>query len=337
MKETDFARYLTQFLSVYLPGHLGSKKNTQLSYRDSFSLLLTYCRDVENLILEKLMITQIDRELILRFLKWLEEERHCKITTRNQRLAAIHSFFSFLMVEAPQYIEQCQKVLNIPMKKADKPPLMYLPLDAVKGLLEQPDRNTPHGRRDAVLLSLLYDTGARVQELVDLKVCDINLNDTVTIVLTGKGGKSRIVPVMKPTGELLRQYIEGNGLSHPARSRNPLFTNRGNHPLTRAGVTYILKKYAAQAQGIGVKDISEEITPHWLRHSKAMHLLQSGVNLIYIRDLLGHSNVSTTEIYARADETMKRKALLEAYESPSEEQLPTWKKDKDLLDWLKSL
>ena len=337
MKETDFARYLTQFLTVYLPGHLGSKKNTLLSYRDSFSLLLKYCRDVENYAPEKLMITQIDRELVLRFLKWLEEERHCKITTRNQRLAAIHSFFSFLMVEAPQYMEQCQKVLSIPMKKADKPPLMYLPLDAVKGLLEQPDRNTPHGRRDAVLLSLLYDTGARVQELVDLKVCDINLNDTVTIVLTGKGGKSRIVPVMKPTGELLRQYIEGNGLSHPARSRNPLFTNRGNHPLTRAGVTYILKKYAAQAQGIGVKDISEEITPHWLRHSKAMHLLQSGVNLIYIRDLLGHSNVSTTEIYARADETMKRKALLEAYESPSEEQLPTWKKDKDLLDWLKSL
>jgi integrase/recombinase XerD len=337
MKETDFARYLTQFLTVYLPGHLGSKKNTLLSYRDSFSLLLKYCRDVENYAPEKLMITQIDRELVLRFLKWLEEERHCKITTRNQRLAAIHSFFSFLMVEAPQYMEQCQKVLSIPMKKADKPPLMYLPLDAVKGLLEQPDRNTSHGRRDAVLLSLLYDTGARVQELVDLKVCDINLNDTVTIVLTGKGGKSRIVPVMKPTGELLRQYIEGNGLSHPARSRNPLFTNRGNHPLTRAGVTYILKKYAAQAQGIGVKDISEEITPHWLRHSKAMHLLQSGVNLIYIRDLLGHSNVSTTEIYARADETMKRKALLEAYESPSEEQLPTWKKDKDLLDWLKSL
>ena len=302
MKETDFARYLTQFLTVYLPGHLGSKKNTLLSYRDSFSLLLKYCRDVENYAPEKLMITQIDRELVLRFLKWLEEERHCKITTRNQRLAAIHSFFSFLMVEAPQYMEQCQKVLSIPMKKADKPPLMYLPLDAVKGLLEQPDRNTSHGRRDAVLLSLLYDTGARVQELVDLKVCDINLNDTVTIVLTGKGGKSRIVPVMKPTGELLRQYIEGNGLSHPARSRNPLFTNRGNHPLTRAGVTYILKKYAAQAQGIGVKDISEEITPHWLRHSKAMHLLQSGVNLIYIRDLLGHSDVSTTEIYARADE-----------------------------------
>ena len=337
MKETDFARYLTQFLGVYLPGHLGSKKNTQLSYRDSFSLLLEYCRDEEKIAPEKLMVSQVDRDLILRFLKWLEEVRGCKITTRNQRLAAIHSFFSFLMVEAPQYIEQSQKVLNIPMKKADKPPLMYLPLDSVKGLLDQPDRTTTQGRRDAVLLSLLYDTGARVQELVDLKVCDINLNDTVTVILTGKGGKSRIVPVMAPTGELLRQYIEGAGLSHPSKSRTPLFTNRGKQPLTRAGVTYILKKYASQAQSSGVKDISDEITPHWLRHSKAMHLLQSGVNLIYIRDLLGHSDVSTTEIYARADETMKRKALLEAYKSPTEDKLPEWKTDKNLLDWLKSL
>ena len=337
MKESDFARYLTQFLGVYLPGHLGSKKNTQLSYRDSFSSLLEYCRDEEKLALEKLMISQVNRDLILRFLEWLEVVRGCKCTTRNQRLAAIHSFFSFLMVEDPQYMEQSQKVLNIPMKKADKPPLMYLPLDSVKGLLDQPDRNTVHGRRDAVLLSLLYDTGARVQELVDLKVCDINLNDTVTVILTGKGSKSRIVPVMTPTGELLRQYIESVGLSHPSKSRCPLFANRGKQPLTRAGVTYILKKYASQAQASGVKGISGEITPHWLRHSKAMHLLQSGVNLIYIRDLLGHSDISTTEIYARADETMKRKALLEAYKSPSEDKLPEWKTDKNLLDWLKSL
>ena len=223
------------------------------------------------------------------------------------------------------------------MKKADKPPLMYLPLDTIKGLLEQPDRTTIQGKRDAVLLSLLYDTGARVQELVDLKVCDVTLNETVTIILTGKGGKSRIVPVMKPTGELLKQYMEGSGLTSPVYGRNPLFTNRGNKPLTRAGVTYILKKYAAQAQAMGVKDISDEITPHWLRHSKAMHLLQSGVNLVYIRDLLGHSDISTTEIYARADEKMKRKALMEAYNSPTSDELPTWKKDKDLLDWLKSL
>ena len=337
MKETDFARYLTQFLSTYLPGQVGSKRNTQLAYRDSFSLFLRYCRDQENLSPEKLTIAKIDRELILRFLLWLEDERNCKAATRNQRLAAIHSFFSFFNGGRTTVYAAKSENTGYSNEKTDKPPLMYLPLDSIRGLLEQPDRTTIQGKRDAVLLSLLYDTGARVQELVDLKVCDIALNDTVTIILTGKGGKSRIVPVMKPTGELLKQYMEGSGLTSPVYGRNPLFTNRGNQPLTRAGVTYILKKYAAQAQAMGVKDISAEITPHWLRHSKAMHLLQSGVNLVYIRDLLGHSDISTTEIYARADEKMKRKALLEAYDSPASDELPTWKKDKDLLDWLKSL
>lgn len=337
MKETDFARYLTQFLSTYLPGQRGTKRNTQLSYRDSFSLLLEYCRDCEKISPEKLKILQVDRDLVLRFLKWLEESRNCKSSTRNQRLAAIHSFFSFLIVEAPEYMEQAQKVLSIPMKKTEEPPLMYLPLDTVKGLLDQPDRTTTQGKRDAVLLSLLYDTGARVQELADLKVGNVALNDTVTITLTGKGGKSRIVPVMRPTGELMKQYIEGAGLSSPACNGNPLFINRSNKALTRAGITYILKKYAEAAQTAGVKDISVEITPHWLRHSKAMHLLQAGVNLVYIRDLLGHADISTTEIYARADEKMKRKALLEAYSSPSNDELPAWKTDKGLMDWLKSL
>lgn len=337
MKETDFARYLTQFLSVYLPGQCGIKRNTQLSYRDSYSLLLKYCRDCESIPPEKLKISQIDRDFVLRFLQWLEESRGCKSSTRNQRLAAIHSFFSFLIVEAPQHIEQAQKILSIPMKKTDKLPLMYIPLDAVKGLLEQPDRTTVQGKRDAVLLSLLYDTGARVQEIVDLKVGNISLNDTVTITLTGKGGKSRIVPIMKPTGELLKQYIESNNFLLPACNSNYLFTNRSNKPLTRAGVTYILKKYAESAQNNGVKDITSEITPHWLRHSKAMHLLQSGVNLVYIRDLLGHADISTTEIYARADEKMKRKALMSAYDSPTNDELPSWKKDKGLMDWLKSL
>ena len=337
MKETDFARYLTQFLTVYLPGQRGMKRNSQISYRDAFSLVLEYSRDYEKIPPNKLSISQIDRDFILHFLTWLEESRHCKAATRNQRLAAIHSFFSFLIVEAPQYIEQAQKVLAIPMKKTERPPLMYLPLDTVKGLLDQPDRKTVRGRRDAVLLSLLYDTGARVQELIDLKIGDISLNETVTVRLTGKGGKSRIVPVMRPTGELLKQYIENAGLDAPVYHANYLFTNRSNKPLTRAGVTDILKKHARSAQRGGIADISDEITPHWLRHSKAMHLLQAGVNLVYIRDLLGHADISTTEIYARADERMKRKALMEAYNSPTNEELPSWKKDKDLLDWLKSL
>lgn len=234
MKETDLARYLTQFLAVYLPGQQGTKRNSQISYRDAFSLILEYSRDYEKIPPDKLSISQIDRDFVLRFLGWLEEFRHCKAATRNQGLAAIHSFFSFLIVEAPQYIEQAQKVLAIPMKKTERPPLMYLPLDAVKGLLDQPDRKTMWGRRDAVLLSLLYDTGARVQELIDLKIGDISLNDTVTVRLTGKGGKSRIVPVMRPTGELLKQYMENAGLNAPAYTANYLPTAATNHSQEQA-------------------------------------------------------------------------------------------------------
>lgn len=212
----------------------------------------------------------------------------------------------------------------------------YLSLEGTKALLEQPDPTSPAGRRDGVLLTLMYDTGCRVQELVDLRVCDVTLADSVTVKLTGKGGKSRIVPVMSPTGRLIRQYIEGNHLDTPLCRSHPLFTNRPGKKMTRAGVTYILQKYAGQAHISGHEDVNPKLTPHCLRHSKAMHLLQSGINLIYIRDLLGHSDISTTEVYARADEKMKREALENAYESPSDGKMPSWQEDNDLLNWLKN-
>ena len=188
----------------------------------------------------------------------------------------------------------------------------------------------------SVLLTLMYDTGCRVQELVDLRVCDITLADTVTVKLTGKGDKSRIVPVMAPTGQLIRQYIAENHLDTALYRNHPLFTNRSGKKMTRAGITYILQKYAEQAYLSGHEDVDPKLTPHCLRHSKAMHLLQSGINLIYIRDLLGHSDVSTTEVYARADEKMKREALENAYQSPSDGEMPSWQEDNDLLNWLKN-
>ena len=174
------------------------------------------------------------------------------------------------------------------------------------------------------------------EELVDLRVCDITLADTVTVKLTGKGDKSRIVPVMAPTGQLIRQYIAENHLDTALYRNHPLFTNRSGKKMTRAGITYILQKYAEQAYLSGHEDVDPKLTPHCLRHSKAMHLLQSGINLIYIRDLLGHSDVSTTEVYARADEKMKREALENAYQSPSDGEMPSWQEDNDLLNWLKN-
>lgn len=335
MKPTDFAIYLSKYLSSYLPRQTGASTNTIHSYRDTFTLFLRYCQNTEGMRLQKLSLNQIDHMLIQRFLLWLETERNNCSATRNTRLAAIHAFYRYLQIETPQMLNRCQDILSVPYKKTHKKVISHLTLDQLKILLALPNTRTISGRRDLTLISLLYDTGARVQELVDLKFEDIRLSSPTVIRLTGKGNKSRLVPIMAPTEKLLSQYMQEHCNNSISLNKRPLFRNRSGNKLTRAGITYILKKYVAQAQLDN--HFAQSISPHCLRHSKAMHLLQSGVNLIYIRDLLGHADVSTTEIYARADEKLKREALEKAYPSPTPAGFPVWQKDDDLLDWLKNL
>jgi site-specific recombinase XerD len=193
------------------------------------------------------------------------------------------------------------------------------------------------GRRDAVLLSLLYDTGARVQELCDLVVSDVRIQQLATVRLTGKGNKSRIVPIMNPMSSLLSQYLQENGLDKPQASEYPVFFNRSKAKLTREGVAYIVAKYVALAKIVSPGMFPDKVSPHCFRHGKAMHLLQSGVNLIYIRDLLGHVDVKTTEVYARIDGEMKRKALESSNRGVVSDKLPEWQSNKELLNWLKGL
>ena len=338
MKPTIFAVHLSRYLGSYLPGQSGCSVNTVHSYRDAFSLLLLYCRDERNLPPHKLTLEQIDRHLVEEFLQWLETNRGCSASTRNSRLAAIRAFFSYLQYEEPQTLARCQEILAIPNKKAQKKVMSFLTLDEIQVLLAQADTDARSGRRDLTMLSLLYDTGARVQELADLTIGDVRLSSPTVIRLTGKGNKARLVPIMAPTEKLLRKYLEEHDPNYSIHGGYPLFCNRDGKKLTRAGVAYILNKYAAQAQSLGSISPQTTISPHVLRHSKAMHLLQSGVNIIYIRDLLGHADVSTTEVYARADERFKREALMMAYPSPSPDTEETaWQKDTDLLAWLKNL
>lgn len=338
MKQTDFAIKLSRYLGVYLPGHSGASINTIRSYRDTFSLFLRYCSDELGIAPHKLTLSRINHHLVEQFLLWLEGKRNCCASTRNNRLVAIHAFYRYLQFEMPELLSRCQEILAIPHKKTHKKVISYLTLDGVQALLVQPDISTAAGRRDLCLLSLLYDTGARVQELVDLQVNDIRLSSPTVIRLTGKGNKARLVPIMAPTEKLLRQYLDERDKEHSSHGGYPLFCNRVGKKLTRAGVTYILNKYLTQAHVSGNTSLPATISPHCLRHSKAMHLLQSGVNLVYIRDLLGHVDVSTTEVYARADEHFKRKALEQAYPSPTPvSEFVAWHKDDDLLDWLKNL
>lgn len=336
MKPTDFAKYLTEFLSVYLPSQKNVSKNTIYSYRDTFKLLINFCKDTKNIAIEQISLNILSSDVIASFLEWLETNRKCSIATRNQRLAAIHSFFRYVQAEEPAGIFNFQKIIAVPIKKAKKTIIEHLTPEAIKLLLEQPDKHTYKGRRDLTLMSVLYDSGARVQELIDLRVCDITLQTPAIVTLLGKGNKIRRVPIMKNTASLLQNYILEHKLDQPWKNEYPLFSNNQNHKLTKEGVAYIVSKYAESARKTSTI-IPSKVKVHMFRHSKAMHLLQAGVNLIYIRDFLGHVDLKTTEIYARIDTETKRKAIENAYPDLIDSNLPDWSKDHALLSWLSEL
>jgi len=336
MKPTDFAKALSHYLSVYLPGQRNVSPNTIKSYRDTFKLFLIYCKQGCGLSIENLCLQRIDEPLIVAFLSWLEQDRKNSIATRNQRLACIHGFCRYMQIENPVGLLSYQKLLSIPMKKTPKPMVNYLTPDALKLILAQPDLSKAGGRRDLTMLSALYDTGARVQELIDLKVCDVRLDHPPIVTLTGKGYKTRQVPLMSNTASLLRHYMTETHLLQNGMQDRPLFVNRQRGKLTTEGIKFILNKYVSRARAVS-SIIPGNVTPHVFRHTKAMHLLQAGVNLIYIRDFLGHVDISTTEIYARTDTELKRKALEKAYPDMISTDLPQWNQDEGLLAWLSSL
>lgn len=308
------------------------------SYRDTFKLFLIFCKEERAIKPERIQMSNMTKELILSYLNWLEEIRDCTISTRNQRLAVLHSFFRYVQKESPENLYELQKILSISSKKHPKTMIPYLTGPEMQILLSQPDSSSYDGFRDMVLLTVLYDTGARVQELTDIKVKDVRLSSPAVITLHGKGNKVRQVPLMGKTSKLLEKYLEIKKY-HPgiARKDNYLFVNQKKQKLSRWGISYILNKYVALSRKNSSFNVNFPVTPHVVRHAKAMHLLQSGVNIIYIRDFLGHVDCSTTEVYARADSEMKRKAIENAYVDLVPDSVPKWEEDGDLMRWLNSL
>lgn len=334
----DFSMLLTSFLSKHLPGQRNVSTNTIISYRDNFKLFIRYCMDVQGISLKNLQMQCIDRAMVLKYLGWLEKDRGCSVSTRNQRLAAFKSFFHYVSSENPEYLFQCQQIISIPMKKTASKVMNYLSPEGIHSLLMQPDTKTWKGRRDHALLVLLYDAALRVQELVDLQIQALRLESPAVVQVVGKGRKTRTIPLGEKTSRIVGDYIrELQERTHSTPSSS-LFQNSRGSNLTRVGVSEILNRYVVMMKENGCsKYITGPISPHSLRHSKAIHLLQSGVPLIYIRNFLGHSSVTTTEIYAKVDAEEKRKAVENAYPVQSQEKIPKWEKDKDLLEWLTNL
>ena len=332
----DFAYHLTKFFTVYLPDQRNLSKGTVMVYRDVFKLLLIFFETEKKIKPQKVTLDMLDRQCIEQFIAWVREERGCKPKTCNNRLAAIKSFFNYLQFEQPNRAFQCKQILDIRFMKVQEKELSYLTIEGIKLLLEQPDTNTKSGRRDLTILSVLYDTGARVQEISDLKLKDIRLIAPATVSITGKGGKTRTVPLLSQTEKILKQYISDFHIKEMG-SDAPLFQNRKGEKLTRYGIAYILNKYVKIARDKSPELIPQNISPHSIRHSKAMHLLQANVNIVYIRDLLGHSSVTTTETYARADTSLKREALEKANPLKDRPAMPQWNDDKGLMEWLTNL
>ena len=327
---TDFTKLMTSSHGSYLPLQRNVSKNTISSYCDTFRLLLTFLRDEKSMSIERVRIQDFSPGLIREYLSWLGHDRHCGISTKNQRLAALRAFFKYVEVESPQHMLLCQKIINIPYTKKEQASVCYLTTEEMSSILRQPDQSSSIGRRDLCFLSLLYDTGARVSEILLLKVRDVHLSNPAKVVLYGKGRKLREVPILPNTVLHLQQYVAEYGLSAPEKLDRTFFVNRQGNPLTRAGATYILNKYVQMA------GVDTHVSPHVLRHTKAMHLLEAGINIFYIKDFLGHEDISTTEVNAKASIETQRHAL-EKHSLVMPPATPSWVTNTDTLEWLKSL
>lgn len=334
MNSTDFAALVTGFLTDYLPLQRGYSKNTILSYRDTLKLLLRYISMEKGISLRAFQTKDFHRGLIIEFLEWYRKNG-ASSSAANQRLAAIKTFADYAQLECIECISPLLEISGIKAKKSAVKEVAFLSVEQMSELINIPDVNTPTGFRHRVILTLLYDSGCRVQELCDLTVADFFLNTNSTVRLHGKGNKFRTVVISDETANLLKGYIS-RYLSN-ALGTQPLVTNRYHQKIDRDGIGYIINKYVTEVRK-STLSFPERIHCHMFRHSKAMHMLEAGINIVYIRDFLGHEDISTTMIYVKTDNRLKNEAINKlAPKVTNETDLPDWSKDKNLMDFLNSL
>lgn len=329
---TDFARIVTGFLTDYLPLQRGYSKNTILSYRDALKLFIVFLTEKKGIQLSRFTMSGFNRTLVVEFLEWCRM-RGVSVSTANQRLAALKSFASYAQIERIDYMAPLQDVQAIRSRRAEGKEISFLNVEQMALLINRPDVNTRNGLRHRAALTLLYDSGCRVQELCDIRLSDVNTGSNPAVKLHGKGGKYRTVVISEGTGNLLKEYIsrQRNG----ALQDQPLIVNRTGRKLSRDGIQYMIDKYVRDIHAENIT-FPEHVHCHQFRHSKAMHMLAAGINIVYIRDFLGHEDISTTQIYSRADNRLKNEAINALVPKLAETELPDWRNDQDLLGFLNS-
>jgi site-specific recombinase XerD len=310
---TDLGAAVVQFFETYLPTQRGMSRHTIRGYRDAIVMLLQFIARRRGGRIETLDLVDIDAAVVEDFLRYLEVERHNGITTRNVRLAAIHTLARFLSGRHPDRLGTWQAIIALPFKRgAQQRPPEHLAADAVKALLDAIDRSTAAGERDFALLALLFNTGARVQEVLDLRVRDVRFDPPHQVRLNGKGNKMRLCPIWPRTAQLLQELVNRRFGTEADVANVPLFVNQRGAPLSRFGVRYVLRKYATRS-GVTTAQSQRLPHPHSLRHTTAVHLLKAGVDFATISQWLGHSSLNTTMRYARSDLDLKRQALSQVF------------------------
>lgn len=337
MKETkQLLHHVQTYFQDYLKIHRGLSPNTIFTYRDAIKLFLIFLAKYTGKPTPKLSLDELDAEAVLAFLSEIEETRQNEAITRNLRLSALRTFFTYLAAQDPLRAGQYQRVISIPLKQSSHRIMEYLDVEEVKAILNLIDQKKANGRRDYVLLSLLYNTGAKVQEVCDLRVEDIQWEPLPLAFLTGKRRKTRQVPLWPETTALLKSYLAERNVSQ--HLQDTIFMNAQGGPLTRFGIHHIIKKRAAAAITQCPSLARKRIGPHTFRHTTAMHLLQSGVDLTLIKNWLGHVHLATTHTYVQIDLDMKRKVLSARPPLTDMGKLHDLvKRNNDIVCWLESL
>lgn len=336
MKNTQYlSAWVKRFLLEYLISTKNLSKNTQQSYRDTFRLMLPFVANKSNKSIEKLLVDDISSDVIKAFLMNLETNRHCSLSTRNQRLSAIHAFAKFIGLNSPEHVEWCRQTQMIPLKKAQRTLITYLEKPEMDALLNAPDKKTDQGKRDYALLLFLYNTGTRADEAAQLTVADLHIahakkRDLSTVLIKGKGNKLRRCPLWQQTADAL------NALILERVQDEHVFLNRCKQPLTRFGIHTMVKRYVKKIVRQLPSTGKKRISPHTIRHTTATHLLQAGVDINTIRAWLGHVSINTTNIYAEVDLDMKVRALA-CCEITEDKNQRRWRDDKGLMSFLDAI
>lgn len=333
IKQHPLPPYVQRFFTERLVGQLNASPHTIAGYRDTFRMLLRYAEGDVGRAPTQLLLDDIDADLVGRFLIDLEDTRGSSARTRNTRLAAIRSFFKYVAVNEPQLIHHCQRILSMPQKRYVKRTIDFLTYNEVEALLDAPDETTWFGRRDRTILQLMVQTGLRASEALSLKIQDVELGHGAVVRCLGKGRKERATPLRSDTVAALEAWLKERG-GDPS---DPLFVSIRGGPLSRDALERIVRKYAASASQLCATLTKKRVTPHVLRHTAAMQLLQNGVDRVVIALWLGHESVETTQMYIHADIELKEKAMAKTEQTQRTKPQGRYIADDNLLQFLEEL